>query len=308
MTQLEHTRKGFSEALVEIGQENENVVVLDADVWSSNKLKPFIDKFPERYFQVGIAEQDMIGIAAGLSFCGKIPFTSSFSVFTPGNCFGQTRLSVGFTNANVKICGSHSGIDFGKDGGSAQSIADIAISRALPNFTVIVPCDYFETKKAVHWSARIKGPVYLRFGRSKWPVLTNFESRFEIGKANVLRPGCDVTVVGCGSMVANALKAAKILKNELDVQVINCHTIKPIDKTTLINAAKDTGRVVTAEDHSVIGGLGSAVSEVLAEHYPVPMRFVGVKDRFGQSGAPDELYKEYGLTPKHIVKAIRKLV
>ncbi len=304
----EFARKGFGEALAELAQDNPNVVVLDADLWPSTKIKPFMDKFRKRFFEIGISEQDMIGIAAGLSFCGKIPFTSSFGIFTPGNCYGQTRLSVAFANANVKICSSHCGIDFGKDGGNAQVIEDIAITRALPNFTVIAPCDYFETKKAVHWAARINGPVYLRFGRSKWPIITNFESNFKVGKAEIMRDGCDATVVGCGLMVYNALKAAEILKDELDVRVINCHTIKPIDKDTLIRAAKQTGRVVTAEDHNVFGGLGSAVAEVLVENYPVPMRFVGVKDRFGQSGKPDELYKEYGLTPEDIVKAIRELV
>ncbi len=302
---MKKTRDGYGDALVEVG-ENSNVVVLSADLSPSLRIKKFHEAFPERYFEVGIAEANMAGIAAGLSFCGKIPFISTFGVFATSRCYDQLRQSIAYANANVKIGASHCGVHIGEDGATHQAIEDIALTRVLPNFTVISPCDYMETKKAVHKAVRIKGPVYIRFSRNAVPELTDFESFFEVGKANILRKGSDVTVFATGLMVSKALDAAK--NTELDIEVVNIHTIKPIDIETIVNSAKKTGAVVTAEDHHVIGGLGGAVCEVLSENYPVPVKRVGVGDRFGQSGKPEQLLKEYGLTSEHIIKACHQVM
>lgn len=303
------TRKGYGDGVLELGARNKNVVVLSADLSPSLQILPFRDKFPERYFELGVAEADMAGVAAGLSFCGKIPFISTFAVFATGRCFDQLRVSVAYANANVKIAGSHAGLHTGEDGASHQALEDVALMRVLPNMTVVVPCDYHEAKKATIEAAAINGPVYLRFFRNNFPVITKAESDFKIGKAEVFREGKDATVVASGLMVYNALVAAEDLKKQnIDVRVINLHTVKPIDKDMIIKAAKETGHIVTAEDHQVYGGMGSAVAEVLAESYPVPMKFVGIRDKFGESGKPDDLMRKYGLTAEEVEKAVLDVV
>ncbi|MBW2970533.1 transketolase family protein [Candidatus Woesearchaeota archaeon] len=303
------TRAGYGDGVLELGAKNKDVVVLSADLSPSLKILPFREKFPKRYFELGVAESDMAGVAAGLAFSGKIPFMSTFAVFATGRCFDQLRVSVAYANANVKIAGSHAGVHTGEDGASHQALEDVALMRVLPNFTVVVPCDYNEAKKATIQSAAVNGPVYLRLFRNKFPVITKSESDFKIGKASVFREGKDATIVASGLMVYHSLLAAESLKKQkIDVRVINLHTIKPIDKDAILKAAKETGRIVTAEDHQIGGGMGSAVAELLAENYPVPMRFVGVRDRFGQSGKPDDLLKEYGLTAGDIEKAVVKVI
>ena len=303
------TRDGYGEALVELGEQNKEVVVLSAGLANSLKVEWFKDKFPNRYFEVGIAEQDMVGIAAGLSLTGKIPFVSSFGVFAVCRAFDQLRVSVAFMNANVKIGGSHCGLHMGQDGATAQAIEDVALARVLPNIAVVVPCDYYETKKAVHKAADINGPVYIRFSRNKVPVITTFDTHFEIGKAEVFKQGRDVAIVACGHMVYSALLAARDLeKHGVDVRVINCHTIKPIDKQTILDAAKECKAIVTAEDHHIAGGLGSAVAEVVVKENPVPIKMIGVKDTFAESGKPEELMHKYGLTSGDIVNAVIDVV
>lgn len=303
------TRDAYGKALVKLGAQNPQVVVLDADLSKSTKTADFKKQYPERFFNMGIAEQNLLGTAAGLAAAGKIPFASTFAVFATGRAFEQIRNSIAYTKLNVKIAATHAGLTVGEDGASHQAIADVAVMRALPNMTVIVPADGIEAEKAVFAAAEKDGPVYIRMGRSGVPALFSEEYVFTIGKAAVMKAGTDVTVIACGIMVADAINVAKELEREgISVRVVNMATIKPIDKEAVISAATETGAIVTAEEHTIIGGLGSAVAEVLVENAPVPLERVGVKDTFGESGKPQELLEKYGLTPKDIKAAIYKVI
>ena len=303
------TRFGYGDGLLKLGEMDERVVVLGADLSSSLRVDLFKDAYPDRFIQTGIAEQDMMCLAAGLSLTGKIPFVSTYGVFCTGRAWDQLRTTVAYGNLNVKVGSGHGGISVGADGATHQALEDIAITRVVPGVTVIVPCDYHETVKATIAAAQIEGPVVIRFGREKVPVITTPETPFKVGRAEIYREGEDVTVVACGVMVYEALIAAEMLAQEgISTQVINCHTVKPIDKETLIEAARKTKAVVTAEEHQVMGGFGSAVAEVLSQDMPVPMRFVGVQDTFGQSGAPDDLMKAYGLKAENIVQAAKEVI
>ncbi len=303
------TRNGYGEALVELGKKNKDVVVLCADISDSTRSGMFRDAFPERFIETGIAEQNMMGLAAGLALAGKIPFVSTYAVFCPGNNWSQIRVLVGQNNANVKITGAHAGVSVGPDGMSHQALEDIAIMRCLPGMIVLAPCDAIETKKATLAAARYKGPVYLRFAREATPVFTTKNTPFVIGKAEIFRVGKDATIIACGPLVYNSLMAAeKLAKQGIDVGVINNHTIKPVDEKTIIRAAKETKAVVTVEEHQVMGGMGSAVAEVLSKNYPVPIEMVGVQDRWGESGEPDELIEHFGLGANSIIGAVKKVL
>jgi len=303
------SRDGFGHGLVEIGRKNKNVLSLCCDLTDSTRAGWFKKEFPDRFIEVGVAEQNMMGIAAGLSFTGKIPYISSYAVFNPGRNWDQLRVSVCYSKANVKIEGAHAGISVGPDGATHQALEDIAMTRVLPNLMVIVPCDAFEAQKATVAAGYIKGPVYLRYGREKVPTITTKRTPFKIGRADVYRDGKDVCVIACGIMVYASLVAAeKLDKDGISVMVINNSTIKPMDKKTIIAAAKKTKAVVTAEEHQITGGLGGAVAEILSQNYPVPMRIVGVKDRFGESGQPDELLKKFGCSPKDVIKAVKEVI
>ncbi|MCR4402079.1 MAG: transketolase family protein [Firmicutes bacterium] len=304
------TRAAYGKALVKLGEVNPDVVVLDADLAKSTKTDEFAARFPGRFFDMGIAEADMMGTAAGLAAAGKIPFASTFAVFAAGRAFDQVRQVIGYTGLNVKICATHGGITVGEDGASHQSVEDIALMRAIPGMTVIVPADAVETEKAVFAAARHKGPVYIRLGRSGVPVIFDEGYSFEIGRAAVLREGGDVTFIACGALVSSCLEAASRLATESGVsaRVLNMATIKPADCDAVIAAARDTGAIVTAEEHSVIGGLGSAVCEITAEGCPVPVERVGIRDVFGQSGTAEELLEAYGLLAEDIVKAALRAI
>lgn len=303
------TREAYGRALARLGEENPDIVVLDADLAKSTKTEIFARQFRDRFFNMGIAEQSMMGTAAGLALSGKIPFVSSFAIFATGRAFEQIRNSIAYPALNVKIAASHAGISVGEDGASHQSVEDIALMRVLPNMTVIVPCDARETEQAVRAAAGIPGPVYLRLGRPSIPVIYGEDYVFRPGRADILREGTDVTIAATGLMVWEALQAADQLQLEgIKSTVLNVSTIKPLDVETLVAAAARTQAVVTAEEHSIIGGLGSAVAEVLAEHCPVPVRRVGLADTFGESGRPEELMHKYGLTAGHIVAAVREVM
>ncbi|MBU4312348.1 MAG: transketolase family protein [Candidatus Omnitrophica bacterium] len=306
---MKPTRDGFGEGLVELGGNRQDIVVLSADLTDSTRAGWFKKKFPERFFSMGVSEQDMICTAAGLAISGKTPFACTFGVFAAGRAWDQIRVSVAYMDLNVKIVGTHGGVSVGEDGPTHQAIEEIALMRILPNMTVIVPCDALEAKKATIASASCKGPVYLRLGRAKEPVITKEKDVFEIGKASVLKRGGDVTIIACGHEVGESLIAHDILKKQgIDAGVINLHTVKPIDRETVVNAAKTTGAIVTAEEHLIAGGLGSAVSEVLARECPAPIEFIGVKDRFGESGSPSELFKFFELTAEDIAKAAKRAI
>lgn len=303
------TRVAYGKALVKLGEMNPDVVVLDGDLSKSTKTEEFAQRFPERFFEMGIAEADMMGTAAGLAASGKIPFTSTFAVFAAGRAFDQVRQVIAYPGLNVKIGATHGGITVGEDGASHQSIEDVALMRAIPGMTVIVPADAVQTEKAVFAAARHEGPVYMRFGRSGVPVIYGEEYQFEIGRAALLRDGGDVTIIGCGVMVSAALEAASLLQERgVSARVLDMASVKPIDEEAVVAAARETGAIVTAEEHSVIGGLGSAVCEVTAERFAVPVERVGIRDTFGQSGTPEELLKEYGLFPDDIVHAALKAI
>ena len=303
------TRDGFGEGLLELGKTDKNVVVLSADLTDSTRAGWFKKSFPDRFFGLGVAEQDMIGTAAGFALMGKIPFACTFGVFASGRAWDQIRISVAYMNLNVKVVGTHGGVSVGGDGATHQALEEIALMRILPNMTVIVPCDALEAKKATIEAARRPGPVYLRLGRNASPVITKPEAPFKIGKADVLRDGKDVTVIACGQMVWEAIKACEALEKEgVRPRLINLHTPKPIDRDAITKAARETGAIVTAEEHTVFGGMGSAVAEAVAENCPVPMKMVGIRDRFGVSGEPDELFDYFGLSAKHIVKAAKEVI
>ncbi len=303
------TRDGYGQALMELGEKNPDVVVLTADLAESTRVEEFGKKYPERFIECGVAEQNMMGVAAGLALSGKIPYVSSYAVFSPGRSWDQLRVSVCYTEANVKVAGAHTGISVGPDGATHQALEDIAIVRVLPKIVVEVPCDANEAKKTTLASAKHVGPFYFRFGRDKTPLITTEDSPFEVGKAEVLKDGNDVTIVACGPLVYQSLLAAKQLEEKgTSVRVINNHTIKPIDSLTLAKAAKETGAIVTVEEHQVMGGLGSAVAESLAKTYPVPMEFIGMQNTFGESGAPSELYEKYGMSVDAIYKAVENVL
>jgi len=305
------TRVAYGKALVELGEKNENIVVLDADLAKSTKTFEFGKRFPERFFDMGIAEQNMIGTAAGLATAGKIPFCSSFAVFATGRVYDQVRNSVAYPRLNVKIAATHAGITVGEDGSSHQAVEDIALMRALPNMTVFVPADAVETEAAVRAAVDVEGPVYIRLGRSAVPVIHKDRENFKFrpGEAVWLREGGDAVVIATGIMVAVALEAANALAGKgIDVGVLDVHTIKPLDTAAVVKAARQTGAIVTAEEHNIIGGLGGAVAEVLAEEYPVPVKRIGIRDTFGESGKPAELLAKYGLTAEDIVAAVEDVL
>jgi len=300
----ESQRKQYGRALVELGKERGDIVVLDADLSSSTRTADFAAAFPERFFNVGIAEQNMMDTAAGLAASGKTVFASTFAVFGTGRCYDQIRQSIAYPSLNIKIVASHAGITVGGDGASHQIVEDLAIMRVLPNMTVIVPCDSPETYKVVKSIAKTKGPVYVRIGRSDVPTITDEATPFDVTRAPVMREGKDITLIGCGIMVSKCLEAAdELLKHGVDARVVNLRTIKPMDEKTIVKAARETGGVVTAEEHSVMMGMGSAVAMVLVENFHVPMKRVGIPDVFGESGACDELMGKYGLTVDIIVEA-----
>lgn len=302
------TRGGFGEGIYEIGKENENVVVLTADLAGSLKLGPFIKDFPNRFVQVGIAEANMIGIAAGMTIGGKIPYTTTFANFSTGRVYDQIRQSVAYSDKNVKICASHAGLTLGEDGATHQILEDIGLMKMLPGMTVIVPCDFNQTKAATKAIAAHHGPVYLRFGRPKWPNFTKEDgSDFVIGKAQQLSEGTDVTIFACGHMVWKAIEAGRILEEKgISVELINLHTIKPLDEAAIIASLSKTKCAVTVEEHNIIGGMGDAVAQVAARHIPVPIEYIGTNDTFGESGKPTELLTKYGLDTPFIVAAAEK--
>ncbi|AKL96755.1 transketolase C-terminal section [Clostridium aceticum] len=310
MTKKVATREAYGEALVELGSSNPNVVVLDADLSKSTKTNDFAKKFPERFFNMGIAEQNLMGTAAGLATVGKVPFASTFAMFATGRAFEIIRNSIGYPKLNVKICATHAGLTVGEDGASHQALEDIACMRVIPNMTVIVPADAVEAKAAIHTIAEVKGPVYVRLGRSGVPIINDESTyQFEIGKGVMLKDGKDATIIATGIMVNEALEAAKALEDKgLSVRVINIHTIKPLDEEIIIKAAKETGTIVTVEEHNIIGGLGAAVAEVVVENHPVPMKRIGTLDTFGESGKPDALLKKYGLTKENIMETVENAV
>jgi transketolase len=297
-------RNHFGEALVELGQKREDIVVVGADTTESLKTSLFGDAFPDRLFNVGIAEQNMVAIAAGLAMSGKVAFACTYSVFGTAQVYNIIRQSVAYPNLAVKIFCSHAGLTVGPDGATHQMIEDVGLLRSLPNMKVLVPCDGLEVAKAVHLAPEVPGPLYCRFSRAKFPVLTAPEDPFEVGKATVMRDGDDVALVATGIMVSRALEAAEELaKQGVEARVVNNSSVKPLDRETLLAAARDTGAMVTAEEHTVIAGMGSAVSELLAQEYPVPMQIIGVPDTFGESGDGFALLDKYGLTAESVIKA-----
>jgi transketolase len=301
------TRDSYGSALVELGKEHDNLVVLDADLAEATKTAKFKAAFPERHIDCGIAESNMIGVAAGLATCGKVPFASSFAMFAAGRAFEQVRNTVGYPHLNVKIGATHAGISVGEDGATHQCNEDIALMRTIPGMTIINPADDVEAQQAVKAAYELDGPVYLRFGRLAAPVINSEDYKFELGKGVMMREGKDVTIVATGLMVSMALEAAEKLAAEgIDAEVINIHTIKPLDEEIVLNSAKKTGKVVTVEEHSVIGGLGSAVCDVLAEKMPTPVKKIGVNDVFGHSGPALELLKEFGLDGDGIYKSVKE--
>jgi len=307
------TRNGYGDGLVEAGRRNKNLVVLCADLTDSTRSAAFKKEFPERFIECGIAEQNMVGVAAGLALSGKIPFVSSYAVFCPGVSWSQVRVLVGQNNANVKIAGSHGGVSVGPDGMSHQALEDIAIMRCLPGMIVLAPCDAIETKKATLAAAEYKGPIYIRFARESTPVFTTAKTPFKIGKAEILRDGGDALIIACGPLVYNSLIVAeKLAKQGIEIEVINNHTIKPIDKETIIKAAKKTKAIVTVENHQIMGGMGSAIAEVLTTNLPAneqaPIEMVGVQDKWGESGEPEELIRHFGLDAESIIKAVKKVL
>lgn len=302
-------RDGYGKALLKLIGDGKPVVALDADVAKSTRTVWVRDQYPEHFLDMGIAEQDMVGTASGLALGGIIPFASTYGVFLAGRAWDQIRTTVCYNNLNVKLAGAHAGISVGPDGATHQALEDVALMRVLPNMTVVVPCDAVETEKATLALAEREGSCYIRFGREAVPVITDEDSPFEIGKANVLRDGKDAVLFANGAMVYEGLEAAKQLAGEgIDLMVINLHTVKPLDQEAVLAAARKTGRVITAEEHQAAGGMGSAVAECLAQNYPVPMRILGMQDGFGESGAPDELMKRYGFSSDAIYQAVKDFV
>lgn len=308
VTGKKDTRSGFGDGILEAARENENIVALTADLAGSLKLHPFMKEFPDRFIQVGIAEANMMGIAAGLTIGGKIPFTTTFANFSTGRVYDQIRQSIAYSNKNVKICASHAGLTLGEDGATHQILEDIGMMRMMPGMTVVVPADYNQTKAATKAIAKFEGPVYLRFGRPVWPIFTK-EEDFVLGKAHRINEGKDVSIFACGHMVWQAVEAAKILEARgVSVDLINVHTIKPLDVEAIKASLEKTGCAVTAEEHNIFGGLGDCIAQVAATHFPVPIEYIGTQDTFGESGKPEELLVKYGLSPDHIVAAVDKVL
>jgi transketolase len=303
------TRSGFGEGLHEVAKTNENVVGLCADLIGSLKMDAFKKDFPERFFQIGIAEANMIGIAAGMTVGGKIPYTGTFANFSTGRVYDQIRQSVAYSQKNVKICASHAGLTLGEDGATHQILEDIGLMKMLPNMTVIVPCDFNQTKQATMTIAEHEGPVYLRFGRPVMPIFVKDDAKFVIGKADTIFEGTDVTIIACGHLVWKSIEAAKILfEKGINAEVINMHTIKPLDVDAILKSVKKTGCVVTAEEHMRNGGLGDSVAQVLIQHFLAPQEYVAVNDKFGESGPPMELMTKYGIDTLNIVEAAEKAI
>jgi len=308
-TEKKDTRSGFGAGMQELGQENEKVVALCADLVGSLKLAPFIKENPERFFQCGISEANMIGVSAGLTIGGKIPFATTFANFATGRVYDQIRQSVAYSNKNVKICASHAGITLGEDGATHQILEDIGMMRMLPGMTVINPCDYNQTKAATKAIADYVGPVYLRFGRPVVPVFTDADQKFEIGKAWMVNEGKDVSIFATGHLVWEAILAGELLEKEgIDAEIINIHTIKPLDEEAILKSVTKTGCAVSAEEHNRLGGLGDAIAQVLVKNQLVPQEYVAVDDSFGESGTPEKLMEKYGLTAKDIVAAAKKAI
>lgn len=308
-TEKKDTRSGFGDGLTELGLKNENIVALCADLTGSLKMNEFKNNHPERFFQVGIAEANMMGIAAGLTIGGKIPFTGTFANFSTGRVYDQIRQSIAYSGKNVKICASHAGITLGEDGATHQILEDIGMMKMLPGMTVINTCDYNQTKAATLAIADHVGPVYLRFGRPKVPVFTNPDQKFEIGKGIKLIEGNDVTIVATGHLVWESIEAAKILNQSgISAEVINIHTIKPLDEKIILESVSKTKCIVSAEEHNYLGGLGESISRVLSKNMPLPQEFVATKDTFGESGTPAELMKKYGLNSDSIVEKVKKVI
>ncbi len=302
------TRSGFGDGIVEAARKNPNVVALTADLAGSLKLNQFIKEFPDRFIQCGISEANMIGVAAGLTIGGKIPFTTTFANFSTGRVYDQIRQSVAYSEKNVKICASHAGLTLGEDGATHQILEDIGMMKMLPGMTVIVPCDYAQTKAATLAIADYAGPVYLRFGRPVWPIFTT-DMPFEIGKAQQFSEGKDVSIFACGHMVWKSIEAGKILEEKgVSVEVINIHTIKPLDTEAVLASIKKTKCAVTAEEHNIIGGLGDAIAQVAAKNFPIPIEYIGTNDTFGESGTPMQLLQKYGLDTPNIVEAVQKVI
>ena len=303
------TRSGFGQGLLEAGQANDQVVGLCADLTGSLKMNAFKDAFPERFYQVGIAEANMMGVAAGMTIGGKVPFTGTFANFSTGRVYDQIRQSIAYSEKNVKICASHAGLTLGEDGATHQILEDIGMMKMLPNMTVVVPADYEQTRQATLAIADHEGPVYLRFGRPKVPVFIEPEAPFELGKIQRIVTGSDVTIAACGHLVWESVQAAmKLSEMGIQAEVLNVHTIKPLDVETLVSSAKKTGAVVVAEEHQRLGGLGCSVAQAMAAHHPVPMDFVAVEDQFGESGTPSQLMAKYGLNSDAIVSKVRGLL
>ncbi|QCK15974.1 transketolase family protein [Mangrovivirga cuniculi] len=308
-TEKKDTRSGFGDGLLEAGKQDERIVALCADLTGSLKMGAFQNEFPERFYQTGIAEANMMGLAAGMTIGGKIPFTGTFANFSTGRVYDQIRQSIAYSGKNVKICASHAGLTLGEDGATHQILEDVGMMKMLPHMTVINPCDYNQTKAATLAVAKHEGPVYLRFGRPKWPVFTPEDQTFEIGKAIKMIEGSDVTIFATGHMVWYAIEAeAKLEEMGINAEVINIHTIKPIDREAIIESVKKTGCAVTAEEHQINGGLGESVASVLSRELPAPLEIIGVNDSFGESGKPEELLAKYGLSPEAIVEAAQKVI
>ena len=308
-TEKKDTRSGFGAGLLEAGKQNENVVALCADLTGSLKMDAFQKEFPERFFQVGIAEANMIGIAAGLTIGGKIPFTGTFANFSTGRVYDQIRQSVAYSDKNVKICASHAGLTLGEDGATHQILEDIGLMKMLPGMTVINPCDYNQTKAATIAIAKHEGPVYLRFGRPSVPVFTDADQKFEIGKAWMVNEGKDVSIFATGHLVWKAIEAGeKLAEMGIDAEIINIHTIKPLDAQAILKSVAKTGCVVSAEEHNRLGGLGDSIAQVLAQNLPTPQEYVAVNDSFGESGTPDQLMEKYGLSTEAIIAAVQKVL
>lgn len=301
------TRDGFGEALIELAKKDEKIVVLTADVAESTRVEEYAKAFSERFFDVGVSEQNLLGVATGLALSGKTPFATAYAVFSPGRNWDQLRLAC-YSKANIKIVGAHAGLTTGADGATHQALEDLSLTRPIPNLAVVVPADYEQAKKATEAIAQHDGPVYLRLGRENMPVVTTAETPFKLGEAQEIVNGTDVVVFACGIMLAPALKAAEELSGRLNVGVVNVHTLKPLDEKKIVELAKQAGAVVTAEEHQVTGGLGSAIAETLAEHCPVPMKRLGVQDQFGQSGPAQMLLEHYGLTAKAVIGAAEEVV
>ena len=303
------TRSGFGQGLLEAGKRNQNVVALCADLTESVKMGAFKEAFPERFFQIGISEANMVGVASGLALSGKVPFIGSFAAFSTGRVYDQIRQSVAYSNTNVKIAGSHAGITLGEDGATHQILEDIGLMKMLPNMVVINPCDYNQTVQATIAAAEYIGPVYIRFGRPKVPIFISEDTPFQIGKALMLNEGKDVTILATGHLVWEAIQAGEMLAEKgIDAEIINIHTIKPLDKEAILKSVAKTGCVVTCEEHQYNGGLGDSVAQLLAQNNPKPIEYVGIDDKFGESGKPEDLMVKYGLKSQNILKAVEKVI